>query len=126
VLIVPGSFAVEELSAAAIAFLTSQAGNTNLAMMSISSGVLPLAQAGILAERRVAGPPSLLPTLEHRFPGTNWQDSRWTRHGNIWSSSAAATAVEMVAAWMRQYFWDRNEAVECALSAAGVPRFDEE
>jgi hypothetical protein len=26
----------------------------------------------------------------------------------------------MVAAWMREYFWDRGEAVERALGVAGV------
>jgi hypothetical protein len=31
----------------------------------------------------------------------------------------------MVRTFMREYFWDRTEAVECALNAAGIGSLDE-
>lgn len=31
----------------------------------------------------------------------------------------------MIAAWMREFFWDRHEAVECALAAAGIGSLDD-
>ena len=93
--------------------------------MSISSGILTLVQTGLLHRKRATCPPSLLPNLQERFPETSWEETRWTRHGNLWSSSSAITAMDMVTSWMREYFWDRSEAVECALSAAGISRPEE-
>ncbi|KAF2737273.1 class I glutamine amidotransferase-like protein [Polyplosphaeria fusca] len=127
VLVIPGSFDTRELSLSASTFLSSQTSRPSvLAVMSIASGVLSLAQSGFLHEKRVTGPQSLLPLLQQRFPATSWQDTRWTRYGNLWSSSSAVTAMDMVTAWMRQYFWDRSEAVECALSAVGVSRLEDD
>ena len=91
--------------------------------MSIASGALHLAQTGLL-HRRAAAPPCLVPALRHRFPGTEWQGARWTNCGRVWSSCSAVDALDMTAAWMRQYFWDRGEAVQCALAAAGVSGFE--
>ena len=93
-----------------------------IAVLSIASGISQLLQSGLLYQTRVTGPASLLPVLRQRFPEMSWQDSKWVRDRDVWSSSSAVTAIDMLAAWMRQYFWDRSEAVECALSAAGVDR----
>ncbi|ORX92897.1 putative amidotransferase-domain-containing protein [Clohesyomyces aquaticus] len=126
VLVIPGSFTADEIPAPASDFIKAQASDPNLiAIMSISSGVLSLVQTGFLHERRAAAPPSQLAHLQQRYPETAWQETRWSRHGNFWSSSSAITAIDMVTAWMREYFWDRSEAVECALSAAGVARLEE-
>ncbi|KAF2117600.1 putative amidotransferase-domain-containing protein [Lophiotrema nucula] len=127
VLIIPGSFASDELPVAASTFLEAQTSDPELiAVMSIASGILSLAQTGLLHEKRATGPPSLLQSLRQRYPDTNWRDARWTRNDKIWSSSSALTAMDMVTSWMREYFWDRSEAVECALGTAGVARLDED
>ncbi|KAF2269250.1 class I glutamine amidotransferase-like protein [Lojkania enalia] len=127
VLIIPGSFSTDELPVSATTFVTTQTSNNNLiAVMSVASGVLSLVQTGFLHQKRATGPTSLLPTLQQRFPETSWQETRWTRHDSLWTSSSAITAIDMLTAWMREYFWDRSEAVECALSAAGVARLDDE
>lgn len=88
--------------------------------MSISSGVVHLSQSGLLHKIRAAAPRCLMNALQQRYPNTFWQQTSWARHGKIWSSSSAASALQMIAAWMRDYFWDRPEAVECALGAAGI------
>lgn len=88
--------------------------------MSIASGISHLIQAGSLHGTRAAAPRSLLPTLQHQYPETQWQYSPWARHGKVWTSNSPISALDMVADWMRDYFWDRPEAVECALSAAGI------
>jgi transcriptional regulator GlxA family with amidase domain len=88
--------------------------------MSISSGISHLVQSGILHGTRAAAPKSLLPTLQQRYPETLWQHTSWARHKKFWTSSSAISALDMMAAWMREYFWDRSEAVECVLIAAGL------
>jgi transcriptional regulator GlxA family with amidase domain len=126
VLVIPGSFSSEELPVSASTFLTTQTAHSDaIAVLSVSSGILTLAQTGLLHEKKATGPPSLLPNLRQRFPETNWQDTPWVHHDNVWSSSSAVTAIDMFATWMRQYFWDRSEALETALLAAGIPRLEE-
>ncbi|KAF2013724.1 class I glutamine amidotransferase-like protein [Aaosphaeria arxii CBS 175.79] len=125
VLIVPGSFSSMDVPASVAAFITHQAPDL-IAVLSISSGIALLAQTNLLHEKRATGPPQLLPALRQRRPSIHWQDSPWTRQDRIWSSSSAFTAVDMMTAFVREYFWDRSEAVEYALGTAGVPRLNED
>jgi transcriptional regulator GlxA family with amidase domain len=93
--------------------------------MSIVSGILHLAQTGICDKRRAAAPRILLPALKQHFPETFWRSSPWERHEKFWSSNSAVSALDMMRTFMREYFWDRNEAVECALNAVGIGKLDE-
>ena len=123
---IPGSFTSSELPVSATAFITAQSASVELvAIMSIASGILNLAQTGLLHQKRATGPASLLSMLRTRFPETFWQDMPWARQDKIWSSTSAISALDMVAAWMREYFWDRRDAVEFALMAAGVAPLEE-
>ena len=126
ILLIPGSFSSSELPLCASNFLTSQCLNPNLiAIMSIGSGISHLIQAGILHGTRAAAPKSLLPGLQQRYPETLWQHSSWARHDKVWSSNSAISALDMMATWMREYFWDKREAVEFVLVTAGLGERDE-
>lgn len=123
-ILIPGTFSSSSspsLPASASTFLTTQCLNPSLlAIMSISSGIAYLVQAGSLHGTRAAAPRSLLPVLQRCYPHTHWLYAAWTRHGKVWSSNSPVSALHMVAEWMREYFWDRTEAVECVLVAAGM------
>ncbi|PSN64038.1 hypothetical protein BS50DRAFT_637344 [Corynespora cassiicola Philippines] len=126
VILIPGTFSSSQLPPSAISFLAAQISNPELlAVMTVSSGILNLVQTGLPDRKRAAAPSCLLPGLRQRYPATSWQQAPWTRHGNFWSSSSPITALDMVTAWMREYFWDRGDAVEYALTAAGVAPLDE-
>ncbi|KAF2833621.1 hypothetical protein CC86DRAFT_12303 [Ophiobolus disseminans] len=126
ILIVPGSFSSSELPVSAIAFLTTQSSHSNfIATMSIVSGILHLIQTGIFHKRRAAAPRNLLPALKQRYPETFWRATPWERHDKLWSSNSAVSALDMVRTFMREYFWDRAEAVECVLNAVGIGSLDE-
>lgn len=127
VIVIPGTFSTStELPVSVATFLSNQAaGNNLIAILSISSGISTLAQTGLLHQKRATGPSSLLPTLRQRYPETSWEAAPWTRHEKMWSSNSALSAMEMLASWMREYFWDRSAAVECALDAAGMSRLYE-
>jgi transcriptional regulator GlxA family with amidase domain len=115
-----------ELSVSATSFLTAQCSSPNfIAIMSVVSGILHLVQAGISHRRRAAAPRSLLPALKQRYPETSWRSTPWERHDKFWSSNSAVSALDMMRTFMREYFWDRSEAVECALNAAGIGSLDE-
>jgi transcriptional regulator GlxA family with amidase domain len=105
----------------ATSFLTSQCLNPNLiAIMSIASGICHLVQSGILRGTRAAAPKPLLPVLQQQYPETLWQRSAWARHEKVWTSNSSVSALDMVSTWMREYFWDRSQAVEYVLTAAGM------
>jgi len=126
VIIIPGSFSANTLPEAAASFLDAQCSSPDLhAIFSISSGILHLAQSGLLWQRRASAPRCLISMLQQRFPDTYWQTKAWNRHDKIWTSSTAVSALDMIASWMREYFWDRHEAVECALATAGIGSLDE-
>ncbi|KAF2846374.1 hypothetical protein T440DRAFT_541761 [Plenodomus tracheiphilus IPT5] len=126
VLVVPGTVSISEIPAAAASFIATQVSSPDLiAVMSIASGVRYLAQAGILHRQRAAAPKYMLADLESQFPQTFWQQSGWARHESIWSSKSAVSALDMVAAWIQEYFWDRTEVVEHALTTAGISLHDE-
>ncbi|KAF9738833.1 hypothetical protein PMIN06_004514 [Paraphaeosphaeria minitans] len=127
IVVIPGSFSASELPVSAIAFLTSQSSNPEMiAIFCVSSGILRLAQSGILNHKRATGPPSLIRTLRQRFPNTIWETMPWARHDHLWSSTSAISALDMVAAWMREYFWDRQEALQYSLTAAGIAPLDDD
>ena len=88
--------------------------------MSVCTGILPLAQASLLSNKCAAAPHRLLPSLRQKFPDTTWEEVRWVSDGNVWSCGAVTSGADMMVAWMREYFWDRAEAVEWVLQAAGV------
>lgn len=93
--------------------------------MSIVSGILHLVQVGLLHKRKATGPRVLLSALKARYPDTYWQCVPWVRCENTWTSNSAVSALDMIRSFMREYFWDRSEAVECALNAAGIGTLDE-
>ncbi|KAH8625334.1 hypothetical protein IG631_19213 [Alternaria alternata] len=88
--------------------------------MSIASGICHLVQSGILRGTRAAAPKPLLPVLQQQYPETLWQRSAWARHEKVWTSNSSVSALDMVSTWMREYFWDRSQAVEYVLTAAGM------
>ncbi|KAJ4294402.1 hypothetical protein N0V90_008092 [Kalmusia sp. IMI 367209] len=127
ILVIPGTFTASELPVSATLFLANQSSSPDMiAIFCVSSGILRLAQSGVLYQKRATGPPSLLRSLQQRYPDTVWENMPWTRHGHFWSSTSAISALDMVASFLREYFWDRRETVQCALTAAGIPPLDED
>lgn len=97
-----------------------------IAIFCVASGILRLAQSGILYQKRATGPISLLVSLRQRYPDTIWENLPWTRHGQLWSSMTAISALDMVSRWMQEYYWDRKGAVKSALAAAGMAPLDDD
>ena len=52
----------------------------------VCTGCYPAGHAGILKGKSVTGPRALVPELKKKFPGTTWEDKRWSIDGNVWSS----------------------------------------
>jgi transcriptional regulator GlxA family with amidase domain len=126
ILLLPGSFTTCPLPLSATTFLTAQSSHPSfIALISIVSGILHLAQTPLLHQRRASAPRSLLPALKQRYPDVSWRTTPWERHEKVWSSNSAVSALGMMRTFMRGYFWDRSAAVECVLNAVGIGELDE-
>lgn len=103
------------------AFIRAQAEHAT-AVLSVCTGIMPLAQSGVLKGKTATGPLPLIPTaLRHGFPDTKWEDERrWTRDGNVWTSGGITNGLDMMAGFMRTYYGDRPQLVELVLGAANV------
>jgi transcriptional regulator GlxA family with amidase domain len=93
-----------------------------IAAMTVCTGVNILASAGALVGHNATAPYILYPLLEKQHPTVHWSQARWVRtaEGKLWTSGSIGNGLDMVAAFMREYFWDRPELVELVLAAAAV------
>jgi hypothetical protein len=90
--------------------------------MSICTGVNMLASSGALAGHNATAPYILYPLLEKKFPQVKWNWTRWVKaaDGKLWTSGSIGNGLDMVSAFMRDYFWDRPELVEFVLTGAAT------
>ena len=85
ILFVPGPDPGMIPSEGAQTFLRSHMENKTT-ILSVCTGIFPLAHAGIVKGKQATGPRPLLPELEKKFPETQWKDRRWVHDGNVWTS----------------------------------------
>lgn len=64
--------------------------DTGCVIMSVCTGIFPLAASGVLKGKKATGPRALLSGLRKKYPETVWSDKRWCKDGNIWSSGMSA------------------------------------
>jgi hypothetical protein len=105
------------------AFIRNITDNPNtIATMTICTGVNILASSGALAGHNATAPYILYPLLEKRHPEVKWGWTRWVKaaDGKLWTSGSIGNGLDMVSAFMKDYFWDRAELVEFVLNAAAV------
>ena len=75
--------------------------NSGTDVLSVCTGVIPAAHAGVLKGRKATGPRMLIPELKEKFPEAVWEDKRWTSDGNLWASGASTPYILRHARSMR-------------------------
>lgn len=100
-------------------FIQAQSKGT-VGTFAVCSGVFPLTQTFVLHGRRATAPADFLPMFREKAPNTTWLEQRYVQDGNVWTSGAVTNGLDMMAAFMREYFADRAEVVEIALKASAV------
>lgn len=85
ILLVPGPDPATIYSEDVKRFLKAHAENKT-AVMSVCTGIFPMACAGVVKGKKATGPRALLPELWRKFPETQWEDRRWVHDGNVWTS----------------------------------------
>jgi len=123
ILVIPGGNPMHPQTPKERAFVRNITDSPNtIATMTICTGVNILASSGALAGHNATAPYILDPLLEKKHPQVNWSWTRWvsTANGKLWTSGSIGNGLDMVAAFMRDYFWDRPELVELVLTSSAV------
>ncbi|KAF2490967.1 hypothetical protein BU16DRAFT_565891 [Lophium mytilinum] len=102
--------------------LDSRVSEPTTTIMTLSTGSIPVlnSSATFIRSRIAATSPSRLLSLRQHFPETQWEERRWVNDGRLWSCSGGMAGPQMIAVWMREYFWDRADAVEWVLQETGL------
>lgn len=98
--------------AAADKFLKEAVEKTGL-IMSICTGGMWLADAGILAGKKATTNREVLPLVMAAHPEVEWKDERWVVDGKFWTAGGAGCGVDMAVEFVRENFG--KEVVEFAL-----------
>lgn len=85
ILLVPGPDPAMVPSENVRRFLRSHAEKMTT-ILSVCTGIFPVAHAGLVKGKQATGPRALLPELTKKFPDTEWRDKRWVHQGNVWTS----------------------------------------
>lgn len=62
----------------------------------------------------------LLPLLQAQHPETHWEEKRWVRDGDLWTSGGVTNGLDMMAAFMRERWPEKRQLIECMLEIADV------
>lgn len=92
ILMIPGPEPKAETDERAKRFIRAHVEGGGVTLMTVCTGCLPAARAGVFKGKKVTGPRGLLGGLKKEFPDTEWIDKRWTRDGRMWSSGESVSA----------------------------------
>ncbi|EFW23277.1 hypothetical protein D8B26_006774 [Coccidioides posadasii str. Silveira] len=87
-------------------------------ILSICTGCIVAAHAGILNGKRATGPRIMIPGLREQFPKVKeWDGScRFVKDGNVWSSGSIANGFDLAIAYLRENYPAPLVDVVCDLS----------
>lgn len=86
----------------------------------VCTGVFVALPTHLLASKRATAPKMLLPMLQAQHPETHWEEKRWVRDGDLWSSGGVTNGLDMMAAFMRERWPEKRQLIECMLEIADV------
>lgn len=93
ILMIAGPEPKAETNERAKSFIRAHVEEGRVTLMTVCTGCLPAARAGVFKGKKVTGPRGLLAGLKKEFPDTEWADKRWTRDGRVWSSGESVFTV---------------------------------
>jgi transcriptional regulator GlxA family with amidase domain len=112
--------------AAADKFLKEAAEKTEV-IMSVCTGGMWLADAGVLEGKKATANRGVLEILRKTHPEVEWKDERWVVDGKFWTAGGAGCGVDMVVEYVKQVLDERvvAYALEALQLGSGKGRFYE-
>jgi hypothetical protein len=121
VLIVPGGGTVGQNRSVEVDFVKQIYPNLK-SIVSVCTGSTILAQSGILDDRQATSNKYSLPWSQTSWPKVQWQDkAHWVQDGNIWTGSGLSAGVDVMYAWVENFFG--KEVTDYLAARAGQLRW---
>ncbi|KAH1485174.1 hypothetical protein KXV81_004393 [Aspergillus fumigatus] len=90
-------------------------------ILSICTGILVVAHAGIAKGKHATGPRMMIPMLRETFPEAQWDDSlRAVHDGNLWCSGGITNGHDLIAMYLRTIV--AEPLVKTILGMSDVPQ----
>lgn len=80
------------------------------AFITICGGSLSALQAGIMAGKTATAPRPFVDFLRKSNPEVNWVVKRWVRDGKLWTSGALLNGLDLMAAFVDEFWGAKNYA----------------
>jgi transcriptional regulator GlxA family with amidase domain len=97
---------------------------TSAAFITICGGSLSALQSGLLEGKTATGPRPMLDDLRKAAPGVKWVEKRWARDGKLWTSGALLNGLDLMRAFVTEYWGGEGTLVEFALALGAYPDRD--
>jgi transcriptional regulator GlxA family with amidase domain len=91
------------------------------AFITICGGIQAPLLAGVLKGKSATGPRPLLPMAKLQAPDTEWHEKRWHRDGKLWTSGALLNGLDLMAAFVTEYWGGEGSLVEFMLHLGHYP-----
>jgi transcriptional regulator GlxA family with amidase domain len=94
------------------------------AFITICGGFLSALESGLLEGKTATGPRPMLETFRKVAPGVKWVERRWARDDKLWTSGALLNGLDLMRAFVTEYWGGKDTLVEFALSLGAYPDRD--
>ncbi|KAF4314494.1 ThiJ/PfpI [Botryosphaeria dothidea] len=126
ILVIPGPPPKDVANPAVDEFIQSTVAH-GTTILSICTGVFPLAAAGVLEGRTATAPVGLLPMLRAAHPNVKWESARRFEKSaggdgksEIWTSGSVANGVDLAIAFMRERFPESRTLTDLTIGIASI------
>jgi transcriptional regulator GlxA family with amidase domain len=97
---------------------------TSAAFITICGGFLAALESGLLEGKTATGPRPMLDGLRQVAPGVKWVERRWVRDGKLWSSGALLNGLDLMRAFVTEYWGGEGTLAEFGLALGAYPDRD--
>ncbi|KAF4630640.1 hypothetical protein G7Y89_g7498 [Cudoniella acicularis] len=111
------------LNEAERAFIIKSHG-TCAAFITICGGFLSALESGLLEGKTATGPRPMLDELRQAAPGVNWVEKRWVRDGKVWTSGALLNGLDLMRAFVTEYWGGEGTLADFVLALGAYPDRD--
>jgi len=91
------------------------------AFITICGGIQAALEAGVLQGKSATGPRALLPMAQELSPNTEWLEKRWHRDGKLWTSGALLNGLDLMYAFVNEYWGGEGTLIEFLLRLGHCP-----
>jgi len=94
------------------------------AFIAICGGIQTPLLAGVFKGKSATGPRAMLDMVRQMSPDTKWEEKRWHRDGKLWTSGALINGLDLMSAFVTEYWGGEGSLAEWVLALTHCPSRD--